>query len=250
MINFIIDKPSGNPELVPIYAGFENCKPNHRFGPYIRDSFLIHFCISGCGILKDKYGEHKISSGEMFVIRPGESTVYEADAESPWSYVWIGFGGERAETLLNAPSVMKTAKDPFLKITASVKNGISSSDIYISALYEIFHHIFSGEEANGGIAAVKRYINYNYMNSLTVSDIAKHFGLDRSYLYRIFKAKYGIGLKGYLTEVRMSHAREFLFADYTVGECAAMCGYSDPFSFSRAYKNHFGTAPAANIKKE
>ncbi len=248
MSNIIIDKPRGLPELIPIFAGYEDCKPNHRFGPYIRESFLIHFCISGCGTLKDKYGEHKIGAGELFIIRPGEITVYTADGDDPWSYAWLGFGGSRAEELLSLPSVISMPSEPFFRLAALIKGNETSADIYTSFLYEFFHLAFSRDEGEKKLSAVKRYIDYGYMNEISVASIAEHFGFDRSYLFRIFKERYGMGIKEYLTGVRMRHAERFLSLGCSVSECATMSGYPDQFTFSRAYKKHFGAAPREHAR--
>ncbi len=248
MLNFTIDKPSGAPELIPLFVGYEKCAPSHRFGPYVRDSYLIHYCLSGCGKLTDKYGTHKISEGELFIIRPGEVTVYEADGADPWKYVWIGFAGERASALDSLPSVLSAPVDAFLRIRARLEEGISAPDIYISALYEIFYSILTVREEDI-CSSVKRYISYNYMNDISVSHISRRFGFERSYLYRIFKERFGMGIKEYMTDVRMKHAREFLTLGYSVAKTAAMTGYADAQTFSRAYKNHLGKSPSEALGK-
>ena len=38
-----------DPELVTTVLGEEECVPSHSFGPYIREYFLIHYCVSGKG---------------------------------------------------------------------------------------------------------------------------------------------------------------------------------------------------------
>ena len=74
--------------------------------------------------------------------------------------------------------------------------------------------------------------------------MAKSFGYERTYLYRIFKKRYGIGIKEYIINVRMDNARQFLADGRSVGETAALTGYKDEFNFSRAYKKHFGIPPS------
>ena len=81
------------------------------------------------------------------------------------------------------------------------------------------------------------------MNEISVNKIASRFGLERSYLFRIFKRKLGIGVKEYITEVKMIRAEQLLAQGYSVSECAAMVGYSDPFNFSRSYKKRHSTPP-------
>ena len=82
------------------------------------------------------------------------------------------------------------------------------------------------------------------MNSISVGALAKEFGYERSSLYRGFVSRYGIGVKEYLTELRMTRAKDFLSAGHTVSETAYLVGYRDEFGFSRAFKKHFGEAPS------
>ena len=100
------------------------------------------------------------------------------------------------------------------------------------------------EENDDRIRQVHRYIKYNYMEHITVENLAAMFGFERSYLYRIFKQRYGIGPKDYLTRIRLENAKEMLARGYSVAECAYMVGYPDAFSFSKAYKNRYGIAPS------
>ena len=84
------------------------------------------------------------------------------------------------------------------------------------------------------------------MRPISVSSIAESFGFDRTYLYRAFKSRYGIGIKEYITEVRMRHAKEFLADGMSVGETARLVGYADEFNFSKAYKKHYNKSPKAD----
>ena len=67
--------------------------------------------------------------------------------------------------------------------------------------------------------------------------------------YRLFKGKYGIGPKEYLTRVRLNKAKWLLSKEYSVAECASMVGYSDTFTFSKAYKKFYGVSPSLDINK-
>ena len=87
MENYIIDTKGAN--ITPLFAGHEACKPQHSFGPYVRDCYLVHFCLSGRGVLKNSAGTHEVGEGELFVIRPCEVTTYTADKTHPWEYIWI-----------------------------------------------------------------------------------------------------------------------------------------------------------------
>ena len=249
----MILKKQGERPLQPLFAGWEECAPSHAFGPYVRSHYLVHFCLSGKGVLHDRYGTHAVGAGELFVIRPGEVTVYEADAEAPWCYAWLAFRGEDAATLLAGRSVYPTPQDMGERVRALVDRGACESEIYLSLLYGLLHALFCAEGqmrvAQDRLQEICRYVRYNYMNKLRVSELAHTFGFERSYLYRLFKEQLGRSVKDYITEVRMQHAKEFLAAGHTVGEVAHMVGYDDVLCFSHAFKKFYGRT-ASQLRAE
>ncbi|MBR5449456.1 MAG: AraC family transcriptional regulator [Clostridia bacterium] len=236
-----------NTDVVPVLAGHEKCAPSHTFGPYVRDYFLIHFCLAGKGVITDKSGTHSVSAGEVFIIRPDEVTVYSADATDPWEYAWIGFVGARSELFYRAPTVTQLPVSLGERARELVLDDVTATAPYIAVIYEIIYHLFSSDEtdtATNRLRRVRRYIQYNYMQDLSVASLARDFGFDRSHLFRIFKERYGVGLKEYITRVRMENAARLLEDGFSVSETAALVGYPDPFNFSKAFKAYYGIPPS------
>lgn len=245
MEEYIISaKPSG---ITPLFAGQEKCLPGHRFGPYIRDCYLVHFCLSGKGVLKNKDGIFEIGAGQFFVIRPDEITTYTADKTNPWEYMWIAFRSDDAKYFDNNTSVFDTPHGLDDKLMGIMSEEHLSHEGYLAVIYDIIYNASHGSEVHIGdekIRRIRRYIKYNYMLPITVSSISESFGFDRTYLYRTFKSRYGIGIKEYITTVRMEKAKEFLKNGYTVKESAHMVGYDDEFNFSKAFKARYGISPS------
>ena len=82
------------------------------------------------------------------------------------------------------------------------------------------------------------------MEDITVDRLGREFGFERTYLYRIFKQRYGLSPKEYITAVRMEQAKKLLLGGYSVKIAAYMVGYQDEFNFSKAYKKRFGVPPS------
>lgn len=241
-------RQTGN-TLSPLFVGYEQCKPSHRYGPHVRSHYLIHFCLTGCGTLQDKNGTHSIKAGELFVIRPDEVTVYEADNNTPWQYCWIAFVGEAAKPFDTAPSVLACPEELDTRFLSFIRAGEQSPAIYLSLLFELLYHLFESSASQipkGGLSEICQYIQYNYMQPLQVGDLAAMFGYERSYLYRLFKNQLGIGVKEYITATRMDKARQFLLLGHSVCDTARMVGFADEFNFSKSYKKHFGTPPSTD----
>ena len=234
-------------DMQPLFVGFQKCKSAHSFGPYVRDCYLIHFCLSGRGVLFNKDGEHKVSKGQLFVIRPGEITTYTADRQEPWEYAWIGFNCVGESLFLSEKSVFDTPSELEERLMECIGTEQFCRELCLSLLYELTYRLFSPRESSDTedrIRRVKEYIKYNYMLPISVDGLAREFGFDRSYLFRSFKRRYGRGVKEYLTYVRMRTGEKFLKRGFSVKETAGLVGYDDVFNFSKAFKAFFGKAPS------
>ena len=82
-------------------TGYEKCDSNHSWGPAVRDHYLIHFVSSGKGVLRCNKQEYTIGPGGLFIICPSQLASYQADADDPWRYNWVGFNGTDARRLVN-----------------------------------------------------------------------------------------------------------------------------------------------------
>ncbi|MGR5961981.1 AraC family ligand binding domain-containing protein [Bacillus paranthracis] len=88
-------------ELYFDFCGFSKTLPFHAFGPAVRNSYIIHIVLDGKGKYYVKDKKYSLKQGGLFLIPPGESTFYRSDAEEPWLYAWLSFGGKVAEEIIN-----------------------------------------------------------------------------------------------------------------------------------------------------
>jgi len=85
--------------------------------------------------------------------------------------------------------------------------------------------------------------HYNYSN-LSVSMIADHFGMTRSYFSKLFKEQSGETLADYINKTRIKKAKELLKEhNFTVNEVANKVGISDINTFTRVFKKYEGITP-------
>lgn len=94
------------------------------------------------------------------------------------------------------------------------------------------------------VNGVKEYVLVNLADStLSVSTIAKHFGLNSTYLSRIFKENTGMNLLEYIQRVRVNTAKELLYT-HSVKDVATEVGFWDMQTFVRVFKKYEGVTPA------
>lgn len=100
------------------------------------------------------------------------------------------------------------------------------------------------KDANDLITDVKRYINENLVEDLTVSGIAAHFYLSPNYFSRLFKRIAKEGCNEYIIRKRIEKAKHLLgTTNLKVGRIAYDVGYQDVNYFSLAFKKQTGVSP-------
>ena len=88
------------------------------------------------------------------------------------------------------------------------------------------------------------FIEHNYMNDISVEEIAESSGLNRSYFGKIFKESVGKSPQEFLINYRMIKACELLrMTRYSIAEIGSAVGYPNQLHFSRAFKNVNGVSP-------
>lgn len=94
------------------------------------------------------------------------------------------------------------------------------------------------------------FMERQFMDKLTIQQIADEVHLSPSYLSHIFSETFGCTLMDYLARVRINEAKTQL-ADIssTINEVAFRCGFTDVSYFSRVFKKLEGISPSAYKKK-
>lgn len=93
----------------------------------------------------------------------------------------------------------------------------------------------------------------NLQTPCSLIDLARRTGLNDFKLKKGFKALFGQTVFGYLNELRMETAYNYLQAGKTVGEVAELVGYKNAHHFTAAFKKKFSFLPSqvtrSNVNK-
>ena len=89
------------------------------------------------------------------------------------------------------------------------------------------------------------FVYYHLNENLSVSTIATHLSLNRSYLSTLFHEETGRTLSNYIADRRMEAAENMLqYSDYSITEISAYIGYTDASHFCFVFKKmHSGITP-------
>ena len=233
-------------DIVPLSYGRESCAAGHT-SDGIRDYYMIHYICAGHGCFEYRGARHELGAGQIFIVSPGEWHRYRADSTDPWKYEWVCFRGARAADFSVLPPVCTYTLDSFHRIIGATEYGDAAAEYAASCLFEILSYLLKEKRADdGGYAErARRMVDTHYMLPITVGGIAAELSLDRRYLPRLFRERYGITLKEYLTRVRMENAARCIGEGYNAEEAGRLSGYEDPTNFYRMFKRYFGVGPAA-----
>lgn len=94
------------------------------------------------------------------------------------------------------------------------------------------------------VSEIVKYINANYAETLTLSDIATKFNYSDNYLCTLFKEGTGFSIIEYLNGVRINESQKLLRETHlTVTEISEKVGYENITHFGRVFKQITGTSP-------
>lgn len=244
------------------FCGQEACEKEHAFGPAIRKQYLFHYVSSGRGVFKTKDATYRIGAGQGFLICPDQLTYYKADAETPWTYYWIGFDGTDVPEILADCGL--SDKQPIYRdrsngqVLAYICKIIETFEREPDDKYTILSAFYSAVSLMQSTATARRpgetdyvekaldYVRHNYPYRIHVEDIARYVGVDRTYLFKLFVRHLSVAPQEYLIRYRLERSLELLReTKLSTTEIAYSCGFRDSPSYCKHFKKRYGVTPLA-----
>ena len=110
---------------------------------------------------------------------------------------------------------------------------------------EVAYEKFNSGQSKSLFRKIEEYINLNYTKMLTPEDIASHFYISNTYLYRLMKSEGKISPARYLTKVRLEEATHLLEnSNVPIKKIAKKCGFESEQSFYRNFKKTYNMPPS------
>ncbi len=242
------------------FCGREECEPGHAYGPALRTQYIFHYIVKGKGVFKTKNATYHLTAGQGFMILPDQVAYYEADKDDPWEYMWMGFDGTDAATLV--ANIGFTKKTPVFKgepdgrlegllgeLLDYVENDLNDKYQILANFYGIVAYLQRNnsrrkQSEKGYIEKALDYIHHNYTYRIRIEELAKYVGLDRTYLFKIFIKNLGISPQEYLIRYRLEHATAMLReTKLSTTQIAYSCGFRDSPSFCKHFKARYDISP-------
>lgn len=94
------------------------------------------------------------------------------------------------------------------------------------------------------LQSVTNHLRQNYKGDISLSAVAKHFGLSAGHLGLIFGKNFGTSYNNYVNRVRLRHACNMLtYSNLSTREIACQCGFGSVEYFFYVFKKHLSCTP-------
>ena len=197
--------------------GTNKCEPLYSYEHLVKNRIIIHFILNGKGIVRLNGKQYEVGPHQIFLIPQDTKTFYQADAEDPWEYIWFHIGGPKIPQILKEAGL--TASHPVYtpmacaeEIEALAKDilGNYTRQYYcIGTLYKICDYLIENSSA-------KQEDDY-----------------DNSLLY----------VKNVISYIQLKYSEHVKIEN--IAQVAEAVGYTDTFTFSKAFKRHFHQSPSS-----
>lgn len=235
----------------------------HASKKHTHEELSIGLVEKGTGV--DEY------EGRMFVVGPGHLVIIPPEMVhqcSPQSYdswqfkmlyihpSWlkITFGLQTVDyiptvKMLDEKSLNQTTN--LFRILQSKLPVIQKESCLIHDLPGLlnFGHLLVGDPEgfdNYNMRAYRlsrEYLHENFLERITLDNLAIVSGLSKYHLIRLFNKMCGVSPHGYLTMLRVNHAKKELLKNRSIAEVAVEVGFYDQSHFSKTFKQYMGITP-------
>lgn len=230
----------------------------YQFPTHQHDCWEILLCLSGTGIACIDGQDYPFQEGTIFCIPPG--VPHRKQAEDGYSDSSIFVRDFTPPDSRRIPVYQDDADGTFRQLCQAAfrihLRGGSNAAATINAIADALYQLMLGWSANRSTrsAAVEQFqqlLMDNVSNcGFDLSEAISRTGYCASYFRKLFKASTGFAPIVYFNRMRVDYAKMLLSqsdGQRPIKEIAAAAGFSDPYYFSRVFKDYTGCSPSGYL---
>lgn len=260
----VLEKQVG---ICTLRLGRNTAKPNYAVGPrYLLDGYSLHFVLEGRGKYQLNNKCYELKAGDAFCLFPKMMHSYKTDPDHVLRMFWIGLNGRQVLPLLKRVGIgadspyrsdvvndmvvelmdemLEKSQDPFVLHDDLFK--VSSLLRLFQIMADSSHVVLDGRagDSSSWVRKGREYMDRHYAEGITVNKVAGFAGVDRTHFSKKFYESYGIRPMKYLQTLIMRDAANLTKdPDMKLSQIASSLGFTDIYTFSRAFKQYYGVSP-------
>ncbi|MBP2001452.1 AraC-like DNA-binding protein [Paenibacillus shirakamiensis] len=157
----------------------------------------------------------------------------------------INYRNQRDELLFYFNALLRETENKHENYEAICQNLL---EVVVISLMRSSGHPFSvvaTQKANKICSRIKRYIDSNYTEEISLDSLAEKAHLSKYYLAHTFAKYYDMSPIHYLNEVRIRASKELLeTTDLSIAQIAESTGFSSQSYFSQSFRRSGGLTPS------
>ncbi|GGF59330.1 AraC family transcriptional regulator [Azorhizobium oxalatiphilum] len=245
---------------------------DHRYPAHFHDEFVFAAFARGAQRHRIARFEGVAEAGTLMVIPPGEVHTGEAVERSRgWDYCAfypsarfveaiadevLGGSGPvdfQGEVLRHDPELARHLLEASAAIGASgdVLTRQCAAYAAFGAVIARYGERPSGrrraEAADTAMGQAIAFLEAHHGEPIGVNAVAETVGLSPYHFMRSFRAKTGLSVHRYLTQIRLNHAKALLLRGESAAEVALGAGFFDQSHLINQFRAQFGVTPGAFV---
>ena len=233
------------------------------YGPRHLSFYQLVLVHSGFADIRSRGQVFRIKAGQMGFLTPGVEEFFQFSDLEPTHHSWIHVEleadhdvwkalREKRGTVVSISSLSRFLMQELLQLGAP--KSLLRQQMGVALAEAIFTDFFANagfdfEPSTPGHPAVQRamgFMQQHFRRNCDLGTIAAAAGLSAQHLIRLFRKESGRTPAEYLWRIRESEGLRLLrHTGLTIAEIAGLCGFQNPFHFTRRMKQRFGHPPRA-----
>jgi AraC-like DNA-binding protein len=239
--------------------------PGAVFGPRKLLDFELVWMLSGTAEWVSGDRRARLEPGRLLLAQPGAQDVLHWDPQHRSSHAFVHFelvNGPGPEQLRQWPLVVELESDDVRNALLAYLTRLgghraagwrAQADAVTLLLLQL---VVAGTLPGGpktaelpdSLERLARYARNTWsheVRALTLDEMAAAANMSKGHLCRVFRSHFGLGPAKAFELVRLEHAARLLTrSNLTVAQASRVCGYANPYHFSRNFRAAFGTPPS------
>jgi AraC-like DNA-binding protein/mannose-6-phosphate isomerase-like protein (cupin superfamily) len=242
-----------------------------KFPNHFHEHYVIGFVESGRRFLICKNLEYTIEAGDLVLFNPMESHTCKQIDDQPLDWRCLNINTEVMKRI--TAEITRTEQAPTFTTTVASNSKVLHCRDAVSLLRDLHNSImeqnkdfdkeetfyflieqliadytqpfteYPSQKIGKKILSVCDYIEKNYAETMSLSELSEVSHLNKYTLIRNFTLQKGITPYQYLSTIRINKAKELLESGVAPIDAAFQSGFTDQSHFTRFFKNFIGLTP-------
>ena len=239
----------------------------HSFARHTHEGFAIGVIERGTEVFNYRGSRYKAGKGQIILINPAEVHDGNGIGRDGWAFsifyadpnilhrAAMELAGKRVPlpTFKNAVVEDPKSAKSLLRLHRMLETSMSKLEretLILTTFAELVSRnaedapmLRDVAEEPRAVSRVKSYLEENYMENVSLTDIAAFANLSRFHLIRVFKTHTGFPPHAYLEQIRVNRAKELLKTGMPIIDTAYELGFVDQSHLTKTFKKFAGATP-------